>query len=69
MNKRFEVLDLPLVARDESAEVLQPRVRPLDDPPALVTPEPAPVLVRGDSAVRARREVFKCRNQETFAQP
>src|SRR5215207_6055694 len=46
MNECFKVLDLPLVAHDEPAEVLQPRVRALDDPPALVPPELAPVLVR-----------------------
>ena len=56
MNERFKVLDLPLVAHYEAAEVLQPRVRALDDPPALVAPQLPPVLVRGDSVVRPRRD-------------
>src|SRR2546421_11805547 len=56
MNECFKVLDLPLVARDEAAEVLQPRVRTLDDPPAPIASQLSPVLVRGDSVVQACRD-------------
>jgi hypothetical protein len=56
MDECFEVPDLPLVAHDEPAEVLQPRVRPLDDPAPLVTPQLAPVLVRRLLVVPALRD-------------
>src|SRR3712207_3270183 len=56
MNECFKVPGLPLVAHDEPAEVLQPRVRPLDDPPAPVAPQLAPVLMRRLPVVPALRD-------------
>src|SRR5215210_47673 len=56
MNQCFKVLNITLVASHQAAEVLQPRVRPLDDPSALVASEFAPVLMRGDAVVLSPRD-------------
>src|SRR5215204_5977264 len=56
MDKCFKVLNLALIARNEAAEVLQPRVRALDNPPPLVTPQFPPVLVRRLPVVPALRD-------------
>jgi hypothetical protein len=45
MNHRFEVLNISLVAGDQPTEVLQPRVRLLNDPSALVSSQLPPVLM------------------------
>src|SRR5436305_6242672 len=56
MNQCFKVLNLALVAGHQAPEVLQPRVSPLDNPPALVTPELAPILMRRHSVVLPLRD-------------
>ncbi len=56
MNQRFKVLHLPLVTHDQPAEVLQPRIRPLNDPSALVTTHFSSILVRCHPVVRPRRD-------------
>lgn len=55
MNQCFKILRLPLVAAHQAPDVLQPRVGPLDDPPALIPSEFAPVLVRGHTIVQPPR--------------
>ena len=46
MNQRCEVLIIALVAGNQALEVLQPRVRSLNNPASFVAPEFPPVLVR-----------------------
>ena len=46
MNQRFKVLKIALVAGHQTPEVLQPRVRSLNNPASFVAPEFPPVLVR-----------------------
>src|SRR5918995_2096492 len=46
MDKRLKVLNLALVAGDQPPEVLQPRVRALDNPAPLVAPQLSSVLMR-----------------------
>ena len=56
MNERLKVLHLPLVAHHEAPEILQPRASPLNNPPAAVAPQPAPILMRCYSVVLALRD-------------
>lgn len=48
VEKRAVVLKLVLIARDEAAEVMQPRVGPFDNPAAAIAPQGATVLVAMD---------------------
>src|SRR5215213_1763006 len=56
MDKCFKVLNLALVAGDQAPEVLQPRVRALDNPAPLIAPQLPPVLVRRLLVVPALRD-------------
>src|SRR5437762_521652 len=56
MNHCFKVLNIALIADNQTSKVLQPRVSPLDDPSALVTPELSPVLMRRYSIVLPTRD-------------
>src|SRR4051794_29699938 len=56
MDKCFKVLNLTLVAGHQPPEVLQPRVRALDNPAPLVAPELPPVLMRRLPVVPALRD-------------
>src|SRR5262245_2359897 len=56
MNQRFKVLHRTLIAYHQAAEVLQPGVRALDNPPPLVAAQLAPILVGGDQVSAAARD-------------
>ena len=59
MHEAEVVLDVIVKARRHAAEVLKPRVQPLDLPPAFVAPQLPPVLRPRLLAVRAvRRDQF-----------
>ena len=55
MTQSRKILSRAFVAHHQTADILQPRVGTLDDPPALVTSQLSPVLMRGDSVVRPCR--------------
>ena len=56
MNQRFKVLNLALVTYHQAAEVLQPRVCPLNEPAPLVAPQALPVLMRRHPVVAPSRD-------------
>ena len=56
MNKSSKDLLRPLAANNHPAEGLQPTVAPLDDPSPFVPSHLAPILVRRDSVIAARRD-------------
>jgi len=51
MNQRLEIFDRVLITHHQAAEVLQPGVRALNDPPPLVPTQLASVLLRCHSIV------------------
>ena len=55
MNKRGKYLLRSLIANNQSAEVLQPTVTPLYDPPPLVPSHLPPILMRSHSVVAPSR--------------
>ena len=56
MNQRREDSCYALIAHDEAAKSLQPRVRPLNDPAALVPSKFTPVLMRGSAVISVRSD-------------
>jgi len=67
VEKRAVVFELVLIARDEPAEVVEPRVGPFDDPAAAVAPQGTTVLIPMDAVGEMRDDEV---NPATFqAQP
>jgi hypothetical protein len=56
MNQRSKNLFSPFVSHCQSAEVLQPGIASLNDPPALVPPHLPAVLMSGDFVIASRRD-------------
>ena len=56
MNQRLKILRLALITHHQAAEILQPGIRPLDDPPPLVAPQLAPILMRRHPIILALRD-------------
>jgi hypothetical protein len=56
MNQRSKHSGRPLIPHHQPAEGLEPRVRPLDNPPAFVAPQLAPVLMRRHPVIAPGRD-------------
>ena len=60
------MLELVLVARDESSEVVQPRIRALDDPAAPIPTEAALILKTMGAGLDVRRDQVDPTTAEAF---
>ena len=56
MNQRLKILRLALIAHHQTAEVLQPGIRALDNPPPFVASQLAPILMRRHLVILTLRD-------------